>query len=78
VTRDERWCGLDGPVSISGVKVGVANAARDDFDQQFARTRSRHWPLFDDQRFAEFTYYGGLHRLRRALAAYVPCRGRCA
>src|ERR1039458_2496045 len=53
VTGDERRRGLDRPVAVRGVDVGVAEATRLDLHAHLSRTELRHRDLLDGQRAAE-------------------------
>ncbi|MNM98845.1 hypothetical protein D3C81_1113860 [compost metagenome] len=61
VAGNEWRIGLDRPVALHRVQIGVAHATGFDLDQDVARCRARHHHFLDDQRFAELTYDSGLH-----------------
>src|ERR1019366_3900013 len=47
VSRNKWRSRLNGPISVGGVHVGMADAACDDLHQELTRTRIRYRPLFD-------------------------------
>ena len=53
VARYERWRGLDRPVAVRGVDVGMAQAARLDLHAQLPVIELRHRDLLDSQRAGE-------------------------
>ncbi|KAG1303581.1 hypothetical protein G6F63_016670 [Rhizopus arrhizus] len=60
---DERGIRFDGPVAFNGVQIGVADAARFNLHQQFARTGAGYLDFFDYQGLAECACNCGLHGL---------------
>src|SRR5262249_36076766 len=70
VTRDERRLGLDRPIAIERMKVGMANARRGDLHQDFAGARRWNVHFLDLERLAEFPHYGGLHCLAHGQAPF--------
>ena len=83
VARDEGRRGLDRPVAVRGVQVGVAHARGHDLDQDLARARLGHRHRLDRQRLLELVHHRRLHGLRHSnlprltlaiLAAVPTCR----
>ncbi len=71
VAGNEGRVGLDRPVALGGVQVGVADAAGLDLDQHVTRTWARHWHFFDGQRLVEGAYDGGFAEYALGNADYV-------
>jgi hypothetical protein len=61
VARDQRQRGLDRPVAVRGMDVGVAEAAGLDPDEHLAVARLRLGDVLDGQRLGEIVDDGGLH-----------------
>jgi hypothetical protein len=61
LARDQRQGGLDPPVAVRGVDVGVAEAARLDPDEHLAVARLGHDDVVNSQRLGEVMNDGGLH-----------------
>ena len=61
VTRDEGQGGLERPIALGGVQVGVTDAAGLGLDQDLARAGGRDIPFLDLQRFLERRDHGALH-----------------
>ena len=64
VPRDEWRDGLDGPVAVGGVKVGVTDPACDDSHQDLARSRCRDRNVFDLERSAKGMHDRRFHQFR--------------
>lgn len=50
MAADEREFGLDGPVTVDGMQIRVADTTVLDIDQNFVGSRYRNWNLLKDQR----------------------------
>ena len=61
VAGNEREFGLEGPVAVGGVEIGVADAAGFGLDQDLAGTGRRNVQLLEHQRLAELFDDGGVH-----------------
>jgi len=53
MARNEGRPGLDGPVALGRMQVGVADVARRDPDKDLTGLWARHGNLFDNERFLE-------------------------
>ena len=53
VSGNERERGLQRPIAVRGVQIGVADAAGLGLDDDLTGARSRNFPLPDDQRLSE-------------------------
>ena len=66
-----KWrIGLDRPVAVGGVQVGVADPGGGDLDQNLAPGGARHLDLLEGQGLTELTNDGGFHG---ALHCCAPC-----
>ncbi len=61
MARDERRLGLERPVAVGGVEVGVADAGRRYLDEDLSWAGRRHGDFFDCQRLAELMDDGCHH-----------------
>ncbi|MNV49904.1 hypothetical protein D3C71_1418770 [compost metagenome] len=73
VTGNERRVGLDRPVAVHRMQVGVAHATRFDLHQDVAGAGPRYLHFLDAQRLAEFADDSGLHGLVHAWIS-VDCQ----
>ena len=71
VSRDERQRWLDGPVSVSRMQVGMADAGGDHLDEHLAGRHLGYRNLLDLQGLAEGVNDSGLHRLHELLRFIV-------
>ncbi len=64
VTGDEGRIGLDRPIALGGMQIGVADAAGGDLDQYLAGTRGGHLDFAEFQGFAKGGDDSGFHCFR--------------
>jgi hypothetical protein len=64
MARDEWQRRFYRPIAVSGMQVGVTDAACDNLDQNLARPRARNGNLVDAQRLPETVHHAGSHRFR--------------
>ena len=77
VTGNERQRRLHRPVAVRCVEVRVADAARDDLDQDLAGPGCRDRHFLDRERLAERADHGRFHRLRHERSSLTRSCRRC-
>ena len=60
MARDERRAGLDRPVTLDGMQIGVADTAADELHQRLSGAGLRNENVFDNEVLAEFLDYSCL------------------
>jgi hypothetical protein len=64
VPRDERRDGLNGPITVGGVQVGMTDPGCGDFHQDLSRSWCWDRNVLDPERAAEAVHDGRFHQIR--------------